>query len=128
MLGTKYILPVELGSLSAHGNLPTMSSKIYVVEHLDPELEAWSTLEYASIATESQAAGSTFYLSSVPTALALPAELKSIQSLRVEHRSVEELFKDKKAEVCLLDPAAEKELSPEDSQRFSIFLFGGILG
>jgi ribosome biogenesis SPOUT family RNA methylase Rps3 len=105
-----------------------MSSKIYVVEHLDPELEAWSTLEYTSIATESQAAGSAFYLSSVPTALALPAELKCLRGLHVENRSVEELFRDKKAEVCLLDPAAERELSPEDSQKFSIFLFGGILG
>jgi ribosome biogenesis SPOUT family RNA methylase Rps3 len=105
-----------------------MTSKIYVVEHLDPELEAWSTLEYASIAIESQAAGSTFILSSVPTGLTLPPELKSIRSLHVENRSVEELFEDKKAEVCLLDPAAEKELSPEDSKTFSIFLFGGILG
>jgi ribosome biogenesis SPOUT family RNA methylase Rps3 len=105
-----------------------MSSKIYVVEHLDPELETWSALEYASIATESKSAGSTFYLSSVSTGLTLPPELQSIASLKVENRSVEELFKDKKAEVCLLDPAAEKELSPEDADKFGVFLFGGILG
>ncbi|KZV83338.1 DUF431-domain-containing protein [Exidia glandulosa HHB12029] len=31
--------------------------------------------------------------------------------------------------VCLLDPKAEKELSPEDGDgRFQMFLFGGILG
>jgi ribosome biogenesis SPOUT family RNA methylase Rps3 len=105
-----------------------MSSKIYVVEHLDPELEAWSALEYASIATESQSAGSTFYLSSVPPGLTLPPELQSLASIKVENRSVEELFKDQKAQVCLLDPAAAKELSPEDSDKFGIFLFGGILG
>lgn len=30
--------------------------------------------------------------------------------------------------VCLLDPKAEKELSPEDGEAFDIFLYGGILG
>ncbi|KAI0318209.1 DUF431-domain-containing protein [Amylostereum chailletii] len=30
--------------------------------------------------------------------------------------------------VCLLDPKAEAELAPEDGERFSWFLFGGILG
>src|ERR1700761_7551012 len=100
------------------------SGKIYVVEHLDPELEAWSALEYAAIAAESQAAGATFYLSSVPGGLNLPPELQSAPGLQVESRSVEELFEDKKAEVCLLDPAAEQELSPQDATKFSIFLFG----
>ncbi|CAE7105468.1 unnamed protein product [Rhizoctonia solani] len=31
-------------------------------------------------------------------------------------------------QVCLLDPKAEKELSPSDGESFSWFLFGGILG
>ncbi|CAE6452235.1 unnamed protein product [Rhizoctonia solani] len=31
-------------------------------------------------------------------------------------------------QVCLLDPKAEKELSPSDGEEFSWFLFGGILG
>jgi ribosome biogenesis SPOUT family RNA methylase Rps3 len=104
------------------------SGKIYVVEHLDPELEAWSALEYASIAAESQAAGATFYISSVPSGLSLPPELQGASGLQVESRGVEELFEDRKAEVCLLDPAAEKELSPEDASKFGVFLFGGILG
>lgn len=30
--------------------------------------------------------------------------------------------------VCLLDPKAEQEISPEDSELFDWFLFGGILG
>jgi ribosome biogenesis SPOUT family RNA methylase Rps3 len=30
--------------------------------------------------------------------------------------------------VCLLDLRGEKELSPEDSQEFDVFIFGGILG
>ena len=32
------------------------------------------------------------------------------------------------ARVCLLDPRAPKELSPEDGETFDIFLYGGILG
>jgi ribosome biogenesis SPOUT family RNA methylase Rps3 len=104
------------------------SGKIYVVEHLDPELEAWSAAEYVAIAAESKAAGATFYLSSVPGALTLPPELQGAPGLQVESRSVEELFEDKKPEVCLLDPAADQELSPGDAAKFSVFLFGGILG
>jgi ribosome biogenesis SPOUT family RNA methylase Rps3 len=30
--------------------------------------------------------------------------------------------------VCLLDLRADKEMSPEDSQEFDVFIFGGILG
>lgn len=33
-----------------------------------------------------------------------------------------------KSRVLLLDPKAEKELSPEDALEFDYFLFGGILG
>jgi hypothetical protein len=106
--------------------LITDMTKIYVVEHLDPELEAWSSLEYSAIATETHNAGSSFLLSSVPPALVLPANLRNVQGLQVKSESVEELFQ--KSEVCLLDPSAEKELSPEDGETFSVFLFGGILG
>ncbi|WVQ97720.1 hypothetical protein IAU59_004834 [Kwoniella sp. CBS 9459] len=33
-----------------------------------------------------------------------------------------------KSRVCLLDPRAEKVLSPEDAEVFDVFLYGGILG
>ena len=100
----------------------------YIVEHLDPELGPWSSLEYQTIAQESAEAGVKFYLSSVPQALGLPAELRQITSLVIEHLSVEELFQTNKERVCLLDPAAKAELSPEDGEHFDAFLFGGILG
>ncbi|KAF2142617.1 uncharacterized protein K452DRAFT_287034 [Aplosporella prunicola CBS 121167] len=100
--------------------------KTFVVEHLDPELESWSSLEYAAIARESDAAGCRFLLSSVPESLRLPDNLAGIKGLEVEHDSVENLFE--KPTVCLLDPSATKELSPEDGDQFSVFLFGGILG
>lgn len=100
----------------------------FVVEHLDPELGPWSALEYACIARESHASGARFLLSSVPAELQMPAELAATKGLEVEQRSVEEIFADRKDKVCLLDPAAQVELSPEDGDTFEVFLFGGILG
>ena len=102
--------------------------KTYIVEHLDPELGQWSTLEYRAIAEESHAAGASFCLSSVPESLILPKELLNIPGLAVETRGVEELYAGKKGCVCLLDPAAKEELSPADTEIFDVFLYGGILG
>lgn len=104
------------------------SGKTFVVEHLDPELEAWSSLEYLTIASESHASGAKFLLSSVPESLVLPANLQGVQGLNVETRGIEEIYADRKDKVCLLDPAASQDLSPEDGDTFDIFLFGGILG
>lgn len=101
---------------------------VYVVEHLDPELGPWSVLEYQAIAEESNQQGVKFCLSSVPKELQLPSELRDARSLIIEHRSVEEIFHATKERVCLLDPAASAELSPEDGGKFDVFLFGGILG
>ncbi|KAI9780863.1 MAG: hypothetical protein M1839_006490 [Geoglossum umbratile] len=103
-------------------------AKLYVVEHLDPELGPWSMLEYLSIAEESNAAGSEFCLSSVSPTLDLPGELQVVPGLRVETDSVESFLADEKERVCLLDPSAMKDLSPEDGGLFDVFLFGGILG
>ena len=101
--------------------------KTYAVEHLDPELGQWSELEYHAIAEESKAAGSTFCLTGVPVTLKVPERLQ-VGSLTIEHRGVEDIFAEKKERVCLLDPVAERELSPEDATLFDIFVFGGILG
>ena len=106
----------------------SQTSKTYVVEHLDPELGPWSTLEYRTIAEESASEGATFCLSSVPKDLNLPLELRTLQGLVIEHRSVEEVYETSKDRVCLLDPAANKELSVKDTMLFDVFLFGGILG
>lgn len=109
-------------------NPNSSSGKTFVVEHLDPELEEWSSLEYLSIASECHATGAKFLLSSVPESLKLPANLQQAKGLNVEHKSVEEIYASQKDRVCLLDPAAAKDLSPEDGDDFDIFLFGGILG
>lgn len=101
----------------------------YIVEHLDPELESWSALEYKSIASESHASNARFLLSSVPQDFKLPPQLENVPGLEVQHKSVEELFGgEEKGQVCLLDPKAERELEPGDGEVFRVFLFGGILG
>jgi len=102
--------------------------KAYIVEHLDEELEEWSSLEYKAIAEESHASGSDFWLTSVPQTLKLPEPLASTKGLQVHHQSVEEICSDRKDKVCLLDPSASEDLTPEDGDRFEVFLFGGILG
>lgn len=101
--------------------------KIFVVEHLDPELGPWSALEYKTIADESKAAGCDFVLSSVPDSLLASSELGDIGA-SAKSESVEDYFADRKDRICLLDPQAKHELSPSDGQTFDVFLFGGILG
>jgi ribosome biogenesis SPOUT family RNA methylase Rps3 len=103
-------------------------SSIFIVEHLDKELEEWSALEYRAIAEESETAGAQFLLSSVPELLLMniPESLRNCKSLNIKSESVEKLYL--KDSVCLLDPAATTELSPADGDRFQVFLFGGILG
>jgi ribosome biogenesis SPOUT family RNA methylase Rps3 len=120
---------------------PTKPPKTYIVEHLDPELEAWSALEYATIARESHARGSRFLLSGVSPQTPIPPALASTAGFAASPRGVEELYPAAAAAVdaasdrppprdavCLLDPAAERELAPADAAVFDVFLFGGILG
>ena len=109
-------------------NVSEVEKKTYMVEHLDPELGPWSALEYRSIALESKLAGAAFCLTSVPKDMVVPDLLRETDGFNLDHRGVEEICKGSKERVCLLDPAAVEELSPEDGFRFDVFLFGGILG
>lgn len=104
------------------------SAKTIIVEHLDPELGPWSELEYKCIAKESHEKHSDFILSCLPDGFKVPAALANMPAFKAEHRGVEELYADSRNRVCLLDPAAAKDLSPEDGDDFDVFLFGGILG
>jgi len=102
--------------------------KTFIVEHLDDELGPWSELEYITIAKESHENVAKFCLTSVSPNLQIPAPLKAVTGFTAEERSVETLYAEDKSRVCLLDPSATNELSPEDGDRFDVFLFGGILG
>ncbi|KAI0387121.1 DUF431-domain-containing protein [Hypomontagnella monticulosa] len=103
--------------------------KTYIVEHLDPELGPWSELEYIAIAEETQRAGNTFMLSSLPAGFQVPGKLAQNPAFKAESRGVEDMYGGElKERVCLLDPQAEKDLNPDDKREFDVFLFGGILG
>lgn len=104
--------------------------RTYIVEHLDPELGQWSELEYIAIARETQRAGNTFMLSSLPEEFKVPEKLAEVPAFKAEKRGVEEIYGEGngKERVCLLDPQAEKDLNPDDRNEFDVFLFGGILG
>lgn len=105
------------------------SAKTYVVEHLDPELGSWSALEYSTIAKECAESGASFCITSVSKNLIIPRVIQDLQNtIIIETRGIEELYENTKDRICLLDPAALRELSPEDESQFDVFLFGGILG
>jgi ribosome biogenesis SPOUT family RNA methylase Rps3 len=107
----------------------SQSKHTYVVEHLDPELGPWSSLEYISISLESSSTGNSFLLTSVPQALQLEIQAdERFREISVRTESIEEFLANEKEKICLLDPAAKEELSPEDGDIFTTFLFGGILG
>ncbi|KAK1833228.1 hypothetical protein QBC39DRAFT_329118 [Podospora conica] len=108
--------------------MASTGGKTYIVEHLDEELGPWSELEYIAIATECQDVGSKFVLSSLPPAFKVPAPLSAIPAFTAETRGVEDIYSQDRSRVCLLDPAAAKDLAPEDGDNFDVFLFGGILG
>ena len=97
----------------------------------------WSQLEYDMISAECARTGSRLYLTSVPASLveALPAKLHSHTasgSLVVTSTEVSQLppgiIAGGSDRVCLLDPAAQADLTPEDGASFDVFVFGGILG
>lgn len=109
--------------------MPPTPRHTLIVEHLDPELEAWQALEYRTIAAECQASSTAFLLSGLASAAQTQQQL-DLPSSNLTETSVEARYStpEQKARVCLLDPKAEKDLAPEDGEAFDVFLFGGILG
>lgn len=109
------------------------SQKHYIVDHLEPEIGAWSTLEYVAISSEiATTPTSHFYLTSVAPDLAnnLPAAIQALPDgqIKVTTDEITQLHDIKNDRVCLLDPQGKEELSPEDGDRFDWYVFGGILG
>lgn len=117
----------------------------YVIEHMEEDDESsktippWVHLEYShmlKLAGESSkvffshlSSSSCDYLTKTFTSHSGP---QARSDFECSTQSVMDLMKSHAIpldKVCLLDPKAPKELSPEDGDgRFSWFLFGGILG
>ena len=111
-------------------NPPTMPPT-FIIEHLDPELEAWQTLEYQRIASDCAATHRPFFLSGVPAALRTPPHplAHALPASALPDADVRRLCAGHAAaRVCLLDPRAERDLAPEEGGSFDVFVVGGILG
>ena len=92
----------------------------FIIEHLEPRLYPWCELEYRHI---SSIVGKNNLLFTNIRSASAAAKLQKIG--RVEKKSVSELLLKK---ACLLDPEADKLLTPADGKKFDFFVFGGILG
>lgn len=90
-----------------------------IIEHLEPELFKWCLIEYKHI---SKIVGKN---NLVFTNIKKKDVIKLSKLGKVETKKVKELNLKK---MCILDPFAKQLLSPEDSELFDYFIFGGILG
>ena len=114
--------------MTTNSRSETKPQQTIIVEHLDPELEDWQALEYACISAECHASNTQFLLSGLHSTLSLHKHL-DIPAANRTNGSVEDMYSpNERQRVCLLDPKAERDLSPEDGEVFEAFLFGGILG
>jgi ribosome biogenesis SPOUT family RNA methylase Rps3 len=94
-----------------------MKKSIYIIEHLEPELFEWCLIEYEHI---SETVGKeNLWFTNI--------KISDMKKLEKFGRVFSESVRDMKLEnVCVLDPEANKTLSPNEG--FSYYIFGGILG
>ncbi|EIW79760.1 DUF431-domain-containing protein [Coniophora puteana RWD-64-598 SS2] len=101
-------------------------------------LPPWVELEYSQMLTLAGPTSTVLFThlsegsgDALRATLSASLEQKGVATLEVHTAPILSTLQDKGVpleSVCLLDPKAEKELSPEDAQTFGYFLFGGILG
>lgn len=101
----------------------------YVIEHMEEGFSEWVILEYTQIIKE--VGKENLVLTSLPVGTAEKDIPASLVDLGLQWTTDECVKLDGGVDtkrVCLLDPAAETELVPEDNEKFDYFVFGGILG
>ncbi|KIJ43872.1 hypothetical protein M422DRAFT_30707 [Sphaerobolus stellatus SS14] len=116
----------------------------YIIEHMEEDDEdtkvipEWVELEYRQMRILA-GEGSTVHFtalsksssSSLASAFTASKPGEHLAPAKAHTEGILDLMKSEGVElgkVCLLDPKSDKELSPEDAEEFSWFLFGGILG
>ncbi|OZJ04978.1 hypothetical protein BZG36_01749 [Bifiguratus adelaidae] len=97
----------------------------YVVEHMEDGMHEWCQLEYKHMLSRIGADNLYFSGLTETTLETMPEDLKKAHCHSTDVLSLPGITLD---QVCLLDPAAKEPLAPEDADRFTYFLFGGILG
>jgi ribosome biogenesis SPOUT family RNA methylase Rps3 len=94
---------------------------IYIIEHLEPEIWDWCLIEYENI---SKIVGrDNLWFTNI--------NLKDKNAKKLEKFGKvfgESVIKMNLKNACVLDPEADKTLSPRDSKSYDYFIFGGILG
>ncbi|EGO01286.1 hypothetical protein SERLA73DRAFT_87818 [Serpula lacrymans var. lacrymans S7.3] len=124
---------------------------IYAIEHMEEDeatpksIPPWVELEYAHMRTLAGPSAHIHFthlsqtscdslskaFSSSPSTATGSSEHPPAASFQTHPDSILTLLEKNHvplSKVCLLDPKAEKVLSPEDENEFAWFLFGGILG
>ncbi|KAH3899452.1 probable Sfm1p [Saccharomycodes ludwigii] len=107
----------------------------YIIEHMEQGFSEWVTLEYAQIIRDVGA--TNLIISSLPASTTekdIPDKLLEM-NIQWTTKQLTEITQDfpaleplKNGRICLLDPRAEKDLQPNESDDFDYFVFGGILG
>lgn len=102
----------------------------YIIEHMEEGFSEWVILEYSQIIRD--IGKENLILTSLPagtTEKDIPERLVKLGLQWTTEECVEiENGKVDKSRICLLDPAAETDLIPEDGAKYDYFVFGGILG
>ena len=101
-----------------------MSSKKFIIEHLEPRLWRWSLEEYRSA---SEIVGKSNLIFTNCSGIAKKAKKKLEKLGKVVNVKAEDFLKNKN-KICILDPKARKKLEPKEAKKFDYFVFGGILG
>jgi ribosome biogenesis SPOUT family RNA methylase Rps3 len=93
---------------------------ICAIEHCEPNLSGWLTLEYKHCAK----------LWAENLVFTRVIDKKTAQVLkkigRVEQQKAKDVFSDKKC--IILDPQATKPLTPKDCSSYDVIIIGGLLG
>ena len=99
----------------------TLTNKlIFIIEHCDRRLYSWSLAEEEHASTI--VGKEHLWFTKVSGSALQPFG-------KVFSESAIQLYAQKKLKnVCVLDPAATKTLTPEEAKTFDYFVFGGILG
>jgi len=96
-----------------------MQDKIFIIEHLEPELFDWCIIEYQHISKILGKKNVWF------TNIKKEDEKKLKAFGKVSNESIKSM---KLQNACILDPESSEELTSKNSQQYIYFIFGGILG
>jgi len=97
-----------------------MKKQIYIVEHLEKRLWKWCLFEYEQAAKN--VGKENIFFTNIKRKSSILEKFG-----KCENKSVSKLPLDW-SRVCVLDPKAEKLLTPQEASDFDYFVIGGILG